>query len=166
MDPRKLFYDQRLNTSCAYCGLAQETRDHVPGKVFLDEPYPENLGIVMSCDRCNNEASKDEVYVACLIDCIISGSADPDKLQRNGLGRTLAGEPSLRKRIAASCVPNPDGSLIWNPERERVKKIMLKLARGHVAYDLADPKVEEPDSFSKEANAKWSWAFIQKFPDN
>lgn len=66
MDPRHLFVDKRLTGICVYCGGEPSTRDHVPSKVFLDEPYPENnLPVVPACETCNNSFSLDE-EVCCL----------------------------------------------------------------------------------------------------
>jgi hypothetical protein len=38
---------------CVYCGRVTETRDHVPSRVLLDEPYPDNLPVVPSREACN-----------------------------------------------------------------------------------------------------------------
>lgn len=147
MDPRKLYHDSRLNTRCPTCGGAQETRDHVPAKVFLDEPYPNNLAVVAMCEECNNDPSSDEQYLACALDCIISGSTDPAKLKRENVKRILTEQPPLRQMIAAACRDEGDGRLTWTLNRKRVDLVLLKIARGLVAYDLADPRVEEPDHF-------------------
>lgn len=64
----KTFSDLRLNTQCAYCGEYPETRDHVPSKIILENPFPENLPVVPSCLKCNNGFSLDEEYFACLIE--------------------------------------------------------------------------------------------------
>ena len=49
MDPRHLFMDERLTGKCVYCGAQPETRDHVPSKVLLDEPYAAQLPVVGAC---------------------------------------------------------------------------------------------------------------------
>jgi hypothetical protein len=61
------FSDLRLDAQCAYCGSFPESRDHVPSKILLDEPFPYNLPVVPSCNNCNNGFSKDETYFACAI---------------------------------------------------------------------------------------------------
>jgi hypothetical protein len=43
MEQLKSYADNRLVNGCVYCGGPEETRDHVPSRVFLDPPYPENL---------------------------------------------------------------------------------------------------------------------------
>ena len=53
MDPRKLFVDERLIGMCSYCGREPETRDHVPSRILLDDPFPPNLPVVEACRTCN-----------------------------------------------------------------------------------------------------------------
>ena len=74
MDPRKLFVDERLTGKCIYCGRNPETRDHVPSRVLLDKPFPDNLPVVDACRTCNEDFSQDEEYLACLIECAICGT--------------------------------------------------------------------------------------------
>src|SRR5690606_31156137 len=40
-----------------------------------------------------------------------------------------------------------DGQIAFVPEIERVNNVMLKLARGHAAFELSQPCREEPDHF-------------------
>jgi hypothetical protein len=61
MDPRHLFVDQRETGMCVYCGKLPDSREHIPSKVLLDEPYPIDLPVVDACYNCNNSFSKDEV---------------------------------------------------------------------------------------------------------
>jgi hypothetical protein len=72
----KDFADDRNKARCVYCGGLDETRDHVPSRVFLDEPLPENLPVVPACIACNNSFSRDEEYLACLIECALTGSVE------------------------------------------------------------------------------------------
>jgi len=137
MDPRHLVgIDERLTAQmCVYCGAEPSTRDHVPSKVFLDEPYPQGLPVVGACESCNSGFSLDEQYLACFIECVKTGSADPADLHRPKIKRILAETPGLRQRIAASMTRNGRESW-WQPESERVHKVVLKLAKGHAACEL------------------------------
>jgi hypothetical protein len=38
--------DDRLINDCIFCGAKAETRDHVPSRILLDSPYPQNLPVV------------------------------------------------------------------------------------------------------------------------
>lgn len=37
---------------------------------------------------------------------------------------------------------------MWRPENERVRKIVVKLARGHVAFEQNEPRLQAPASVS------------------
>jgi hypothetical protein len=143
MDPRHLFIDERLTGMCVYCGAQPNTRDHVPSKVLLDEPYPAQLPVVGACESCNASFSLDEQYLACFIECVICGTVDTAGLRRPNVTRILTGNPALQRRIEASRRRDQADNLLWQPEINRVRKIVLKLARGHVAYELY-PKLDEP----------------------
>jgi hypothetical protein len=48
---------------CTYCGLEKAlTRDHVPPKLLLAKPYPQNLLTVPSCLDCNGSFQEDDEY--------------------------------------------------------------------------------------------------------
>ena len=144
MDPRHLFVDERHGGRCVYCGAQPDTRDHVPSKVLLDEPYPHELPVADACSSCNAAFSLDEQYLACMIECVMSGSAEPSSLQRTKIKRILHEVPTLQRRIKESQRKDSAGNLTWHAEVDRIRKIILKLARGHAAYELY-PKIDEPD---------------------
>ena len=143
MDPRHLFMDERLFGKCVYCGSQPDTRDHVPSKVLLDEPYPPQLPVVGACESCNAGFSLDEQYLSCFLECVICGTVEPSALQRANVRRILSENPGLRHRIEASQRRDQAGNLLWQPEIDRVRKMVAKLAWGHAAYELY-PKPEEP----------------------
>jgi hypothetical protein len=87
VDQLKSYADERLMSGCLYCSESPETREHVPSRILLDEPYPDNLPVFAACARCNRGFSLDEEYVACLIDCSRSGSVDA--VQRPKISRVL-----------------------------------------------------------------------------
>jgi hypothetical protein len=136
MDPRKLFIDERLTGLCGFCGAGPDTRDHIPSRVLLDEPFPSNLPVVEACRTCNSGFSQDEEYVACLIECVICGTTEPDGLARHKVRRILSERPSLMARIRESRTEDADGNILWRADTDRVRNFIMKLARGHLAYDL------------------------------
>ncbi|PKA72762.1 hypothetical protein ATI02_5848 [Pseudomonas baetica] len=144
MDPKKLFHDTRFNGVCVYCGAFPETRDHVPSKVLLDEPFPLALPVVPCCKTCNNSFSFDELYLACFIECVIHGTTDPEKMSRTKIKRILEERPQLRDSIERSKSQNGE-NLIWIPDDTKVKNIIMKLARGHAAYELSEPQMSAPE---------------------
>ena len=144
MDPKKLFIDDRFKGVCAYCGASASTRDHVPSRVLLDVPYPKNLPIAESCYECNNNFSIDEAYLACLVECVIHGTTMPNNHFRTKVRKILQNNPSISARIEDGKSLNQDNEAIWKPEWNRVKEIVLKLARGHICYELGLQRADEP----------------------
>lgn len=145
MPPKHLFVDERLTGMCVYCGGPPETRDHVPCRVLLDEPFPPNLPVVEACASCNASFAKDEQYVACLVECVVSGSVEPSGVRRDKISRILADNPALAARLRTGRQKDDAGNLTWNVEADRVRHILLKLARGHAAYELSLPQPDEPN---------------------
>ncbi|MCK4374276.1 MAG: hypothetical protein KAX19_03070, partial [Candidatus Brocadiae bacterium] len=143
MDPRHLFMDERVTGMCVYCGGQPDTRDHVPPKVLLDEPYPSQLPVVGACERCNAGFSLDEQYLSCFLECVICGTVEPTGVQRLNVGRILSENAALQHRIEACQRKDDRGNLVWEPEVDRVQRVVTKLGRGHAAYQLY-PQLEEP----------------------
>lgn len=146
MDQLKILADDRLIGGCVYCGGVPETREHVPSRVLLDAPFPDNLPVVGACLDCNNGFSKDEAYVACLIEAVLSGSTDPERVKRSSVAAILRRTPALRTRLDASRA-ELDGQVVFAVEQDRLKNVMLKLARGHALFELSRMNLPEPSSF-------------------
>lgn len=130
--------DERLldKAACIYCRKSASTREHVPSRILLDEPYPENFPVVPACAPCNQQFSTDEEYLACLIDCALNGSTDSDNL-RTKVKRALEKRPALRSRIEGAR-HEERGHTVFEIEVNRVKNVILKLSRCHYAYELND----------------------------
>lgn len=137
--------DIRQVAACAYCCGATKTRDHVPARVLLDEPFPENLPVVPACLDCNNSASADEEYLACLVECVIHGTTEPTTLGRKKIRRLLTQRISLQARLAGAHRQDEQQS-VFSVELERIKRVMIKLARGHSLYELNEPQTSVPSS--------------------
>lgn len=145
MDHLENLADNRLIDGCVYCGDFVQTREHIPSRVFLDSPLPENLPVVGSCEECNLGYSMDEEYLACLIESTIAGTTDPTQIRRSKVSRILLTKPHLRARIE-SAKAIVDGHTHFSPESNRVKNVLLKLARGHVAFELGRLRRDAPSS--------------------
>ena len=144
MQQLQCFGDQRNKGFCVHCGGADETDDHVPSKVLLDEPYPENLMVCSSCLKCNNALSLDEEYLACLLECVIAGHVDPTKVRRPRIARRLIENPSLMNRLQDARVDR-DGRPYWNVEDDRVRAVVSKLGRCHAAFEYNEPRLAQPN---------------------
>jgi hypothetical protein len=137
------FGDLRNQGFCVHCGGPYETDDHMPSKVFLDRPYPENLPVSPACAECNESFSRDEEYLACLLECVIAGEVNPDVVGRENISRKLRRQPALAARLAAA--RRLDGeTVVWEAEVARVRNVILKLARGHAAFELNEPQLDDP----------------------
>ncbi len=141
------FGDERNKGWCLFCGGPMESRDHAPSRVFLDEPYPDNLPVLASCAACNQSFSLDEEYVACLIECARTGSIELARAARPKIARILERKTALQARLAAARCET-GGGVIWKPEEERVRNVVVKLARAHMAYEQNEPQLEEPVAVS------------------
>lgn len=143
----KNYGDKRQTGFCAYCGGATETRDHLPSKIFLDEPYPNNLPVVPACQDCNEGFSLDEEYVACLIECALNGSTVSGDISREKIRQILNKRPILASKLRKS-QQEINGNIFFGAETERIRNIVLKLARGHAAFELNEPQLNSPSQIA------------------
>jgi hypothetical protein len=147
MKQMKFYGDERTRRRCVHCGDPSDTLNHVPSKVLMDEPFPDNIMTVPACYECNNEFSIHEEYVAFLLECIIAGSANPQQLQRPKIARILQKNSSLLARLQNTfkyCIEET----AWADEYDRVEHVALKLARCHAAFELNEPQYNDPSYFS------------------
>lgn len=135
--------DKRQMAQCVYCGGPRETGDHVPSRILLDEPYPENLPVLPACRFCNDSFSKDEEYVACLVECAVSGFTHSNRVGREKIARILGAKLALAARLEAGRLEAGGANRI-HVEADRVRRVALKLARGHAAFELNEPQLGQP----------------------
>ena len=145
MQQLRCYGDDRNKGFCVHCGGPDETVDHVPSKVLLDEPYPENLMATSACRKCNNGLSLDEEYLACLLECVIAGDTAPENLHRAKIARILQENSSLSVRLQRARSDGEEGP-VWAAESDRVSRVVLKLARCHAAFELNEPQLDERNS--------------------
>lgn len=138
------FGDSRQMARCVYCGGNTSTRDHVPSKIFLDEPFPENLPNVPACTECNSGFSRDEEYLACLIECARTRGTDPSNIQREKIKKSLTHSIGLAHLIKVSQTTSKDGLTVFRFDSGRVRNVLLKLVKGHSAFELNEPQYTEP----------------------
>jgi len=139
----RTFSDDRLEGHCIYCGNEPETREHVPSKILLDKPFPENLPVVQACAECNQGFSLDEEYLACLLECTLCGTTEPELLKRKKIGEILKRKPKLRTRLEES-KKNIDGQIYFQSEVDRIKNVIKKLAQGHAKFENGETQFEKP----------------------
>lgn len=152
MDSISEFADERHKGMCLHCGSGLQShavsRDHVPSKCCLTEPFPENLPVIHICAACNNGFSADEEYLAAFVGCVLVGSTDPSLQRIPSAGRILSRNEALRARIerAKNAFTTRGGQqrIVWNPEIERISRIVVKNARGHALFELGEAILHAP----------------------
>jgi len=150
----KEFVDERQKSWCIHCGtwlsLADVNRDHVPSKGLMLRPFPPNLPVVQVCAPCNNGFSKDEEYLVALLGAVLAGSAEPDERMIPTAAGILRRNPGLKERISRAedsyDTRSGEHRSAWNPEWDRVRRVILKNARGHAFYEIGEPMLGEPAS--------------------
>ena len=152
MDPRQLFTDTRIAQHCALCGIRPPaTRDHVPARVFLDEPLPAHYPVVAVCERCNHGASKDEEYVACVIDAALHGTVMDTALLRPKVTAALTHSQPLAERLRQAEHRGGDGKCIgFACESARMRRVLEKVGRGLIAFEDGGAPV------ASDAEVTWS----------
>jgi len=147
------FSDERHYASCIHCGAPKSrnfTRDHVPSKLLLDRPFPDNLPTFDICAGCNNRFSKDEEYLKIVLACIFEGTCEPDELENEVVARALKRNGSMLAdlRLARREYDTLGGerNVIWQPDLSRITPPLIKNARGHFVYELGERAEGEPTS--------------------
>lgn len=145
------YADDRQKQWCVHCGNSIEgqtaSREHVPTKGLLLEPLPEQYPVLTVCHSCNEGHSLDEEYLIAFLSSVLSGSTDPKEQKIPSASRILSRNSNLRLRIGSSRKME-SGRLIWHPEIDRVKRVIVKNARCHILYEAAEPHWDEPEEVS------------------
>lgn len=119
---------------CPYCGNLADTKDHVPSKGFLDEPYPKMLRVIPCCKRCNSSFSLDEEYAFCAIECYVCRSLKIEDLERVKVQKILEHSPSILYGLVEQNADNNSSNIKidWNRVGNAIKKNLI----GHAYFEL------------------------------
>ncbi len=116
---------------CIYCGSPADTRDHVPPKLLLEEPRPNNLRTAPACQPCNASWSLDEEYLGIALAQVGHYEHLTAKVARGGsVDRALVASPRLDDLIIKALNPGPDGRIWFTPDIQRIARITTKIAFG------------------------------------
>jgi hypothetical protein len=143
--------NRRFVSYCIYCGGIADTREHIPSRVFLDEPYADDMAVVPACNHCNMGYSSDEEYLACYLDvlkCTINGNSEHLRVKtKKAFEHSPSLEPYIRKMISKES----DCTKFQCPN-DKLEKVLSKLAIGHLAnfYDRRADEYSLKVSFSFE----------------
>lgn len=162
------FTDDRLKAWCIHCGGAiadvESNRDHVPTKSLLTKALRERgakydggvgdeldyLPQVTVCRRCNSSFSPDENYLLCVLHAVMAGSLYPDPTKYPEAATILRSN----RHVVRSLKNRPDGQLLLFddlqpftlfPDPDKVRRVIVKNARGHAYHEIGEPLLEAPD---------------------
>ena len=138
MIQRPEYGEWHLKGLCCYCGGWADTVDHVPSKVFLDNPYPDNLPVVPCCRKCNEQFSQDEEYVAVLLECVKWQTFNLEEFKREKVKKIVEHNPAILKTVRESVHPLLDGHFTIETDNARLKTVMTKLIAGHLRFEGLD----------------------------
>lgn len=139
---------------CVYCGTPSDTREHVPSRVFLSKPYPEDLPVLPACKQCNNSFSNDELYTEVYITTIKFLSGYADSLSKENQKRMYLNTAFLDAQNDLSKYYNSESISI----NEKVVRVITKLAVCHMVYELSEGYCVN-DACIKPISVSYSFAF-------
>jgi len=145
----KVVYQCSLDSDCIYCGNNADSREHVPSKVFLSQPYPNDLFIVPSCKKCNSSFSNDELYTWFVIKTLQHEYWDYEPLQDEEIRRFKKYEKMTRtvsSEIKAYCEGGEgsacnyqrQGKAVRSFRSGKIERVLEKLAIGHAVFELSE----------------------------
>lgn len=162
------FTDERTRARCIHCGAAivdvEGSRDHVPTKSLLTKELRalgadydrgeggelDYLPQVLICRPCNASFSPDENYLLCVLHAVMAGSLYPDPAKNPEAANILRSN----RHAVRSLKRCPDGQLflfddlqpfILYPDSDRVKRVIVKNARGHAYHEIGEAMRDDPD---------------------
>lgn len=154
------YWDKKSPHGCIYCGRSAETREHIPSKVFLKKPYPDNLFTIPACYECNNGYSLDEEYTACCIESLKSLSY---KIQLDEQIRNLFDRKPTLYQLVNSQINREEGRLVTSFDEKRICRILNKLAICFTGYEFDNLHFSEASSIWFDFAPNLSYFFIQQF---
>lgn len=127
-------------SGCIYCGKPANTREHVPSKTMLIEPFPENLPTIPACLACNNGFSADEEYFIRYLE-VLKNKVYLDYSISAHVKKILSQKQSLQHLIESQIL-SKEGYIFPNFDTNRFSRIITKLAIGHAGYEYDDLNFE------------------------
>lgn len=129
-------WEKGRQNGCIYCGKTAGTREHVPSKSLLIEPFPENLPTIPACFECNNGFSADEEYFICFLE-VLKSKVYVNYLISEHVSSILSKKESLHQLIESQ-IFSKDGYIYPSFDADRFTRIITKLAIGHAGYEYDD----------------------------
>ena len=140
------FSHSGLKAWCIFCRTAlsnqNASKEHVPSKVFLQKPYPENLGVIYTCSSCNNRFSLDEEYSAVVVSVMKSGNCDPKRQAISTASKIMERKSKLTSSLRSGFVQHyaPSGKVYtkFSFNKDRLDNVIQKNARTIALYEVGE----------------------------
>ncbi|AWV17644.1 hypothetical protein A3862_20840 [Methylobacterium sp. XJLW] len=162
------FTDDRLKAWCIHCGApvadVPNNRDHVPTKSLLTKElrkrgadYDRGVGDEMDylpqvtvCRTCNSGFSPDENYLLCVLHAVMAGSLYPDPKTHPEAASILRSNRNVVRALkqaqdGQSSLFDDHEPFALFPDADKVRRVIVKNARGHAYHDMGEPLRDEPD---------------------
>ncbi|WP_158583002.1 hypothetical protein [Lysinibacillus yapensis] len=150
----RVVYSKNAYTECIYCGEESGTRDHVPSKVFLNKPFPENLPTLPACIKCNNSYSNDELVVSLLVQLLKQKhygseySFSEEIMSRIENERNVDIVNNIRDSISSGQV---------SKFHNQILNVLAKLAIGHLVWEISEGYYVDEESTSCSVSLSYSF---------
>ena len=162
------FSDLRHKAWCIHCSTpiqsTESNSDHVPTKSLLSKPVRADgakhdrgvsdsfgyLPQIRICKSCNSSFSKDETYLLCVLHAVLSGTLYPDPQTQPEAYNILRSN----RHIVRELREGPGGQMwLFNdlepftlyPDPNRIARVVVKNARGHIHHEIAERADGPPD---------------------
>lgn len=129
-------WEKGKSSGCIYCSKPARTREHVPSKTLLIEPFPENLPTIPACFECNNGFSADEEYFICFLEVLKSKVYGNYSISEHVNG--ILSKKEVLYRLIESQISCKDAYIHLSFDINRFTRIIAKLAIGHASYEYDD----------------------------
>ncbi len=134
---------------CVYCAREDGvTVDHIPPKLFLSRPYPENLLTVPACRRCNASFQADDEYTRFVASVDLrSAEQKVVRSKMSAIARSLQRPDAksfaqyLGSQMKSTTVLGPDGRPLAQVEvdRKRINATGERIVRGSFFIETGKP---------------------------
>jgi hypothetical protein len=71
-----------------------------------------------------------------MVESVLTGGTEPEGISRPKIARLLRGKPGLAARLEKA-KQERDGRVVFDVEPVRVRHVLVKLARGHAAFEMS-----------------------------
>ncbi len=152
----RVVYSKKTYTECIYCGEVSKTREHVPSKVFLSEPYPENLPTLPACFTCNNSYSDDELFLSLLIQILKKDYFGSEYEFPKEVISRIENERNVELMSKIYDVLNKGNLNEFYPQ---IFRVLTKLAIGHSVWEISEGYYTDDEGITSDS-ASVSFSFL------